>query len=1031
MFNSIIPWSLKNRWLVTGFAVLVFIYGLISSFKLPIDVFPDFAPVQVVVQTEAPGFAPLEVENQVTIPLESSLNGIAGLKQVRSLSSTGISVLTLIFEDGIDVFKARQLVSEKLQIVRGELAPGIEQPLMTPITTAVGDIIKIGLIAEQSSLMELRTLADWTLARRLMAVSGVSNVVVYGGDTKQYQVLVDPNKLKDFDISLAEAVRTISESNINASGGILRNPDKEYLIRGLGRVNSVEDIENTVIKTKAGFPVLIKNIATVKIAAAQKIGEALINGKPGIILNVSKQPWANTLELTHKIEKVIAGLKASFPKDVKVITVFRQADFIELAVHNMLEALLLGSVLVIIVLFFFLNNWRTAFISLTAIPISLLIAVISLKWQGATINTMTLGGLAIAIGEVVDDAIIDVENVHRRLQENKQLAEPRPVFEVILEASKEIRGSVIYATFIIALVFMPILSLTGLEGKIFTPLAFSFIVAILASLAVALTLTPALCYLLLNKAESLDHAESELLIWLKAKYEKILSFALANAKKLISASMLIFAVSLLPLFFLGKTFLPEFDESNLIVGINSVPGTSLDLTTQTGKVLTEHLIGHDEVLSIGQRAGRAPGADDYGMSNFSEFDIRLSKGSGTRHKILEHIRDDFAKVPGIVINVGSYISHRMDHVLSGVNAPIAIKVFGSDLDVLYKKAREIETVFKTVNGAVDVQVEPIIPIPQIAIAIKRDAAARYGLTVGELTRSIEVAFKGKAVSKVLEGQKSFDLVVWFEEKFRQDIDTIKSVLIDTPAGKVPIATVAEVKFDTTPNTIKRDNVSRRVVIQANVFGRDLGAVISEVRAKVQKQIQLPSGYYIEYGGQFEAQEKATKQLIILSFVAVLGIYLLLMMAFKSPQAAALVLANLPLALIGGIWAIVFSGGTLSVGSLVGFITLFGISSRNGIMLVSHFKHMLEAGKSFDEVIWQGSLDRLSPVLMTAFTAALGVLPIAIMGGAGRELEQPLAIVILGGMISSTVLTLLLIPALFKLCGAQALGFQSMLKKEND
>ncbi len=1027
MFDWIIPWSLKNRWLVSGLAIIIFIYGIVASVNLPIDVFPDFAPIQVVVQTEAPGFAPLEVENQITIPLESSLNGVANLKQIRSLSSTGISVLTLTFEDKIDVFRARQLVSEKLQITSAELPPGVKQPLMAPITTAVGDILKIGLVADKTSQMELKTLADWTIARRLMAVAGVANVVVYGGDTKEYQVLVDPNKLNDYGISLNELIDSVSNSNINATGGVLRSPDKEYIIRGLGRIQSLEDIENSVVKSSSGTPVLIKNLANVQIAPQQKIGDALINGKPGIIINIAKQPWANTLELTYRVEKALDELKVNFPKDIQLLTVFRQADFIEVAIHNMIEALLLGSVLVIIVLFFFLQNWRTAFISLTAIPLSLLIAIIVLKWQGETINTMTLGGLAIAIGEVVDDAIIDVENVHRRLQENRALGSPKAAFQVVLDASKEIRSSVIYATFIIALVFVPILSLTGLEGKIFTPLAFSFIVAILASLAVALTLTPALCYLLLGKEKSLHEKESKLLVWLKFKYEKVLAYALNHAKKLVKIAVIVFCVSLVPLFFLGKTFLPEFDESNLIVGINSVPGTSLDITKQTGKVLTEHLITHKEILAIGQRAGRTAGSDDYGLSNFSEFDIRLSAGGGSRHKIIEHVREDFAKVPGIVINVGSYISHRMDHVLSGVNAPIAIKIFGSDLSVLHAKAQEIESVFKTVRGAVDVQIEPIIPIPQISIQINREEAMRYGLTVGDLAQSIEVAFKGKSVSKVLEGQKSFDLVVWFQPQFREDIEAIKSVLIDTPSGKVPIGTIAEVKFDTTPNTIKRDNASRRVVIQANVSGRDLGGVINEVRKKIKDQIQLPSGYYVEYGGQFEAQEQATKQLVILSLVAILGIYLLLVMAFKSTKAAALVLANLPLALIGGIWATVISGGTLSIGSLVGFITLFGISTRNGIMLVSHFRHMLESGQSWEDVIWHGSLDRLSPVLMTALCAALGVLPIAIMGGAGRELEQPLAIVILGGMFTSTVLTLVLIPALFKLFGASALS----LSKESE
>lgn len=1021
MLNSIINSSLKHRKLVTVFGVIVFIYGIISSAQIPIDVFPDFAPIQVVVQTEAPGYAPEEVESQITIPLESNLNGLAKVKEIRSLSTTGLSVVTLIFEDGADIFRARQSVSEKLQIVRNQLPRGVKQPNLAPISTAVGDIIKIGLVAEKTSLMDLRTLAYWTIRQRLLAINGVSNVVVYGGDIKQYQVLANPNKLRNYGLSLDDLVHAVNESNINASGGILRTPDNEYVIRELGRVKSVDEIAKSVITSRNGSPVLINQVASVEINAEQKIGEALINGKPGVIINVSKQPWANTLEMTYKIESALKDLKKGFPSDLELLTVFRQADFIEVAIRNVLEALLLGGLLVIVILFIFLQNWRTAFISLTAIPLSLLAAVIFLKWQGGTINTMTLGGLAIAIGEVVDDAIIDVENVYKRLRENKLAGNPKSVFSVVYEASKEIRGSVVYATFIIALVFLPIFSLSGLEGKIFTPLGTSFVIAIITSLGVALTVTPALCLILLKNEELLSHEDSPLLRKLKSWYQKILKFALTKAKRVLLSAVMLFSISLLPIFFLGKTFLPEFDESNLIVGINSIPGTSLDITSQTGKVLTNHLIEHKEVLAVGQRAGRTPGSDDYGGSNFSEFDIRLSTSGGARHKIINHIREDFSKIPGVVINVGSYISHRMDHVLSGVNAAIAIKIFGSDLDTLHQKARDIEKLFKSIPGAVDVQVEPIIPIPQVSIKVNREKAIQHGMTVGDLARIIETGLKGEVVSKVLEGQKSFDLIVRFDKGFRKDIDAIKSTLIDTPSGlKVPISSVANVDFDTTPNTLKRDDGSRRVVVHANVYGRDLGSVISDLRKRIDSQIQLPSGYYVKYGGQFEAQEKATKQLIFYSLIAIIGIYLLLTMAFKSLKAAALVMANLPLALIGGIWALVLTGGTLSVGSLVGFITLFGISTRNGILLVSHFRDLLTEGKSFDEVLWQGSLDRLSPVLMTALTAALGVLPIAILGGAGRELEQPLAIVILGGMFSSTCLTLLVIPALFKLYGRNAL-----------
>lgn len=1022
MLNRIIEWSLHNRWLVSLLGVVILIYGLLAASRIPVDVFPDFAPVQVVVQTEAPGFAPEEVENLVTLPMEAALNGTANVKTVRSISTIGLSVVTMIFEDNTNVFTARQLVNEKLQSLQNNLPNGVEQPTLQPISTAVGDVLRLGMTTDgTTSLMELRTLADWTLWPRLRAIPGVSNLFIHGGEVKQYQILLDPNKLKDYGLTLEEVIHAAEESNVNAPGGILRTPDQEYLIRGIGRVKTVEDIASHVVSSRNGTPILLGQVANVQIGPGFKIGDAMVNGKPGVILTITKQPWANTLETTYAIERVLDDIKTTFPQDVKLVPTFRQADFIEVAIHNVMEALVLGGILVIVILFAFLQNWRTAFITLTAIPLSLLAAMIALKWQGGTINTMTLGGLAIAIGEVVDDAIVDVENVYRRLRENKLAGSPKNVFQVVYDASREVRTSVVYATFIVALVFLPIFSLGGLEGKIFAPLAFSYIVAILASLGVALTITPAMCYLLLGNQERLPHQETRVIVWLKEQYERMLRYSLHYPKKVVTASAVLFFVSLIPLFLMGKAFLPEFDESNLIVATNSMPGTSLDITSRIGKGLTEHVIKHKDVLAIGQRAGRAEGSDDYGGSNFSEFDIRLKGDASAREDIIHHIREDFAKAPGMVVNMGSYISHRMDHALSGVNAAIAIKVFGPELAVLHQKAQEIEAALKAIPGAVDVQIEPIIPIPQIAVEIHRDVAGRYGLTTGDLARSIEAAFKGATVSKVVEGQKMFDMVVWFEPQYRNNLDVIRSTLVDTPSGvKVPIGSVADVAYGTSPNTIRHENVSRNVVIQANVSERDLGSVIHDARNKIKSSVRLPAGYYVVYGGQFEAQEQATQQLIWLSLAAIVGIFVMLVMAFRSSWAAMLVMANLPLALIGGIWAILISGGVLSVGSLVGFITLFGISTRNGIMLVAHFNHLLSEGRPFDEVLWEGSLDRLSPVLMTALTAGLGVLPIALLGGAGRELEQPLAIVILGGMFTSTALTLVVIPALFKLFGQKAL-----------
>ena len=1033
MLNAIIRWSLKNRWLVVLFAIVMFAYGVFTTARIPIDVFPDFAPVQVVVLTETPGFAPEEVESLVTLPLEAAVNGTANVKVVRSISTIGLSVITIIFDDGTNIFTARQLVSEKIQTARNKLPSGADSPTLAPISTIVGDILKIGLVSTgPTSVMDLRTLADWTVRMRLMALPGVSNIVTYGGELKQYQILVNPTKLHDFGLSLDEVLKAAQESNTNAAGGFLRTPDQEFLIRGLGRARDSAQIAQQVVALRDGTPILLGQVATVTIGPAYKIGDAIIDGKPGVIMNIVKQPWANTLETTHALEKALKELQSTFPADVKVITVFRQADFIEVAVKNVVEALMLGAILVIVILFVFLQNWRTSLITLTAIPLSLLAAVIAMNWQGGTINTMTLGGLAIAIGEVVDDAIIDVENVYRRLRENAMLEQPRNTLRVVYDASREIRTSVVYATYIVALVFLPVFSLGGLEGKIFTPLAFSYIIAIVASLGVALTVTPALCYLLLANQKELPHEETRTIVWMKERYESVLRPSLNHPCMIVAAATILFVVSLIPLAFLGKEFLPEFDESNLIVSLNTIPGTSLDITTQIGKTLTDHFKQHKAITASGQRAGRAEGSDDYGASNFSEIDIRLHGEGKERSEILAHVREHFAKVPGAVVNVGSYISHRMDHALSGVNAAIAIKLFGPDLAILHQKAREIEAAMKTVPGAVDVQVEPIIPIPQISIEINRMAAARYGIMVGDLARTIEAAFQGRAVSQIVEGQRTFDLFVWFEPKFRSDLNVIRNTLVDTPSGqKVPIGSVADVIYATSPNTIRHEMVSRLVVVQANVSGRDLGSVINEARARIAKQVVLPQGYYVVYGGQFEAQEQASRQLILLSFVAIIGIFFLLWMAFRSALAALLVMANLPLALVGGVWAIVLTGGVLSIGSLVGFITLFGISTRNGIMLVSHFNHMLAEGRSFEDVLWHGSLDRLSPVLMTALTAALGVLPIAVLGGAGRELEQPLAIVIVGGMFTSTTLTLVVIPALFKLFGRKALHGIPLEESDHD
>jgi CzcA family heavy metal efflux pump len=1022
MIDGVIKWAIKNRYLVNTIALIWLAFGIYSMMTMPVDVFPDFSPVQVVVLTEAPGFAPEEVESLVTRPIEVGLNGTANVKLVRSTSTVGLSVITVIFDDGTNIFTARQLVSEKLQTTRSKLPASVQEPNLAPLTSAAGDILKIGLYSTgQTSMMDLRTLVDWTLKMRLLAVQGVSNVVVIGGEVKQYQVLVDPEKLREYDVSLTQAIDAAAGSNVNAAGGILRNAEKESIIRGIGRVNSPEEIAQAVVTSRGGTPVTLNNIADIKIGPEFKIGDAIVDGHRGVVLTVYKQPWANTLITTKAIEATLNQVQSTLPADVKLVTTFRQADFIEVAIKNVGEAVILGGILVAVILFAFLQNWRTAVISLTAIPLSLLSAIIILKLQGYTINTMTLGGLAIAIGEVVDDAIIDVENVFHRLRENSLSEHPQPVWQVIYKASVEVRSAVVYATFIVGLVFLPVLSLGGLEGKIFSPLAYSYILSLFCSLAVALTVTPALSYLLLHNLKSLPSTETSLVQLIKGWYQPVLQLSIKNPKLVIGGAIVLFVISMTPLTVLGSTFLPEFDENNLIVVTNSMPGTSLETTVKTGESLLEHLKSKHDIMAASQRAGRAEGGEDYGSGNFSEFDIRLKPDSKNKKDILYHLRHEFAHIPGLISDSGSYLQHRMDHALSGVNAAVAIKIFGDDLNVLHEKAREIESLMKGVNGAVDVHVEPIVPVPQIAIKVNRNAAARYGLSVKDLSKTMEAAFRGAAVSQVLEDQRAFDIYVWLKPAFRNRIDVIKNTLVDTPIGaKVPLSALADIVENSSPNTISHENISRRVYVQANVSGRDLGSVIAETRAKVYAQIKLPPGYYVVYGGQFEAQEQATRQLSWLSLAALLGMFLLLTMAFKSTRAALLIMANLPLALIGGIWAVLFSGAVVSVGSLVGFITLFGISTRNGIMLVSHY-NQLKAGNnngSEDELIMQSALDRISPVLMTALTAALGVLPIAIMGGAGRELEQPLAIVILGGMLSSTALTLIVIPALLKLFGRQ-------------
>ena len=1015
MLDRIIQWSLNNRLLVIVAAAALLVYGAVVAMRSPVDVFPDLTAPTVTILTESHGLAPEEVESLVTLPIEAAMNGTAGVFRVRSNSAVGISIVLVEFNFDTDIYRARQLVTEKLQQVR--LPGGTTPPVLGPISSTMGEIMLISLTSQKTSQVDLRGIADWIVRPRLLGVSGVSQVTVIGGERKQYQVLVDPARLVDHGLTLSQVKRAVGAANVNASGGFLERPNEEYLIRARGRVYSIEDLENAVVTVRDGAPILVKNVATVKAAATLKRGDGSFNMQPAVVATIQKQPNANTLEVTDRIEETLANLKASLPPDVTINTkAFQQADFIKRAVGNVQSALIEGGVLVIVVLFLFLWNFRTTFISLTAIPLSLLAAILAMEWFGITINTMTLGGLAIAIGELVDDAIVDVENVFRRLKQNAQSATPQPALTVIFKASSEIRSSIVFATLIIVLVFLPLFALGGFEGRMFAPLAFAYIISIAASLIVALTVTPVLCYFLLARSSVIrEEKDSRLVAWLKQRYAGILNWTLRRPYKIIGASALMLGAAVAVIPFMGREFLPPFNEGTLNINANLPPGAPLKESNRVGNLIEMALREVPEVVSTTRRTGRAELDEHAAGVNTSELEV-VTKEDGRSHaEVMEEARQKLATIPGVAVEVGQPISHRIDHLLSGTRAQIAIKLFGPELATLRTKANEIRDAMAAVPGVVDLLVEPQVGVPQVQINLKRQAAAAVGLSAGDLAEAVDTAFNGEVVSQVLEDQSTYDVLVWFDDAARQSIETIAGALIDTPTGaKVPIGQVAEVRTDQGPNTINRENVQRRIIIQSNVAGRDLGSVINDVRAAISQKVALPQGYFVQYGGQFEAQEKASRQITLLSLVAIAGIFLLLYVALRSTRAALLVMANLPLALIGGVVMVFLSGGTLSVASLVGFITLFGIATRNGIMLITHYRHLMEEeGVSFREAIVQGSMERLSPILMTALVTGVGLIPLALGAGEpGREIQQPMAVVILGGIVTSTFLNMIVIPALY-------------------
>jgi len=1033
MLNRVILWSLQNRLVVLVLALLLFVFGVRTALEVPLDVFPEFAPPQVVIQTEAPGLSAEEVEQLVTLPLETQLNGTAELDTIRSSSIVGLSVITCVFQAGTDIFRARQLITEKLQLAATHLPATAGQPQMMPISSPAGILLKISLTSDKTSLMDLRTLADWTIRPRLLAVPGVAQVTTFGGEVKQYQVIPDPVKLKDYGVTLAQVATAARHANENAGAGFFDTTQQSMVIQGEGRVHSLEDLENAVIEVKNAVPVRIRDVARVQLGAEYKVGDSSTFGKPSVFLMVNKQPWVNTLTATHAAEAALDEVKRALPGDIVLDpTIFRQASFIERAISNINSAMIQGGILVVIVLVLFLFSWRAGVISFTAIPLSLLVAIIVLEKLGGTINTMTLGGLAIAIGEVVDDAIIDVENVFRRLRENRAREKPAPVLSVIYHASTEVRGSVVYATVIVALVFLPIFSLSGLAGRIFAPLGYAYIISILASLFVALTVTPALCCFLLPRVATRTE-DTHTTRFLKQHYRRLLNPVLNHPAVVLGISALLLAASLLAVPFLGGEFLPEFNEGNLIIHMNGVPGTSLEESMRVGTIVQDRLKQVPETLKTAQRSGRTELGEDTFGPNITELDVNLKDTSRVRDEVIADVRRHLEGIVGFTFNIMQFISERIEETLTGTTATVVVKVVGPDLDVLQAKGTEVRNAMADIEGVTDLAIEQQTGVPKLLIQFHRDAMALHGLNSSDVAEAIQTAFFGAKVSEVFEQQKSFDLIVRFDRAIASDLDAIRSTLIDTPlGGKILLAQLADIAIVNAPGTINRENAQRRVVVSSNVSG-SLSSVVPEIKRRVAEKVQLPPGYYIAYGGQYEAQAEAFRQIFLLGTAAIVGIFLLLFLAFRSLRQAVLVMSNLPLALIGGVAAVVISSkGETSVASLVGFVTLFGIATRNGIMLMTHYNHlMIEENMPFGrELVIRGAMERLAPIMMTALTAGLGLLPLALSAGRpGRELEQPMAVVIIGGLMTSTFLNMVVLPTLFLKFGREVEPEQRVILRQ--
>lgn len=1022
MWSKIVGFSIRNWLLIVAAAGLSLLMGYQILSRMPVDVYPDITDPRVTILTEAPGWSPEEVETLVTFPMESVFNGMPFVKRVRSSSGIGLSVVIIEFEWGTDVFRARQIVAERLATVK--LPEGAEAPFMTPIASRLGEIVEFAVVDEDKKLtpLELRDLADWVIRFRLQSAGGIANILNMGGFVKQYQVVIHPMQLIHYRITLKEIFEALEHSNVNAAGGFAEDFHREYLIRGLGRIQEIEDIGNVVIKTRGnGVPIYVKDVAQIRVAGpVVRRGAGSLNGEETVLGRIVKQPGTNTLELTDKILAIFDELKGALPKGVKIKTEYVQAEVIQRAIHTVQRAFLEGAILVVAVLFLFLWNLRASFITLTAIPLSLILAVVFIAWQGMTLNVMTLAALTIAIGLVVDDAIIVVENIHRHLRQGgvrNASGGSEHKSGIVLSATQEIVGSVVYATVIIMLVFIPIFTLTGVEGRLFSPLAATVIVAMGASLLVSVTLNPALSYLFLAREGHNPQRESPVLSWITRRYRPFLKRVLQRRWTVVLGLVAIMVVALALTPFVGKEFLPIMDEGTYVINVRMLPGTSLEESLRIGRQVEKTLLAIPEVTSTSNRTGRAEQDEHAAGVNVNEILVNVlppEERTISREALLKKIREKLEQFPGAVTFVGQPIQHRIDELLSGVTAQVAIKLFGQDLETLRSQAQAIAAIVRSIPGAADVLVEQQVDIPQLQIKVNRKAAARYGLSVGEISEFVETAFKGRVATQVILGQRTYDLVVILKKEFRNDLGKLREILIDTPAGpQVPLDRVAQISYGKGPNTINRENVSRRIVIQSNVQERDLGGFIDDVQTAVTRRISLPEGYFVIYGGQFQAQQAAMRQLLLQGSLVIVAIFLLLYMSLGSVRSAVMVMLNLPFALAGGIFAVFLSGGVLSIPSAIGFILLFGIAIRNGIILIMHINHLrLHEGLALEEAILTGAEHRVSPVVMTALAAGIGMVPLALATGSGAEILKPLATVIVGGMVTSTALTLLALPTLY-------------------